>query len=137
MSLKNRRELAARIRFCLQETGYTSADLARGLDVTPQAVSQWITKEGNPTRPSDPVQLANLFNVNVGWLLTGEGPREEAVDMDLETDSTVLMQIRDHIRDDQNYFAEIRDQLKADQPVFDEMRNLLKRIADGMEGPKI
>lgn len=63
--------LARRVRQAIEASGMAPADIARRLDVTPQAVNGWMTT-GTIGKPKL-FQLAELTGYDLGWLVTGRG----------------------------------------------------------------
>lgn len=65
--------VASRIAFFRIEAGLTGADLARALDVTPQAVSAWERGIAQPT-VANLHRIADAVGVPVRMLLDGDRP---------------------------------------------------------------
>jgi transcriptional regulator with XRE-family HTH domain len=87
-------DFADRLAAELDLRGMRQAELARRLDVSPQAVSQWMTRKSEPGRDTL-VRLENLLDLNRGELLSLLGFRnpdderglitlEEAIRADVE-----------------------------------------------------
>jgi len=89
-------DLAARIRTHRENRGLTQSDIARALEITPQAVSKWERGENAPDI-SQLVPLAEMLDVSVDWLLgrraaAGELSYEKAgVSIDAATAAKVQM----------------------------------------------
>lgn len=67
--------IANRMEKALEHAGLTKAELARRLEVTPQAVNGWF-KTGTISKPKL-VQFAVATGVTLEWLMTEPGPGDE------------------------------------------------------------
>lgn len=65
-------DMKERLQYARKRAGLTQADVARAFDVTPQAVSQWERGEAAPELEKL-ARLARLFDVDLAWLLAGDG----------------------------------------------------------------
>jgi SOS-response transcriptional repressor LexA len=63
--------LGKRLRLLRTQKGLTHTDIARHFDITRQTYSAW-ESDVNVPRPETLIELANFFNVDVDYLLTGE-----------------------------------------------------------------
>lgn len=61
------------------EVGITQSTIAEDFDLTASAVGQWWSFRGKASLPTPDKwpKLARLLKVNLSWLLSGEGDREE------------------------------------------------------------
>jgi transcriptional regulator with XRE-family HTH domain len=67
-----------RLGRALESSGVTQSSLAKHFEITPQAVSEWFNpKKPGKCEPDKYVDLADLLGVNIRWLLSGKGPRED------------------------------------------------------------
>lgn len=62
-----------RIRQCMEEHGDNQADLARKLGINRSAITQWFKKPDKGLRTGNVMAIADLYGVNVEWLLDVEG----------------------------------------------------------------
>jgi phage repressor protein C with HTH and peptisase S24 domain len=66
-----------RLSWALKRAGKNASDLARALDISRNAVSQWKNAKNGPSQDSLS-RAAKFLRVNVHWLSTGEGQAELA-----------------------------------------------------------
>lgn len=76
-------DFRARLRQ-LQDRFGSVAELARSVGVSDNAVYKWLSGRGQPT-VSNLVALAQVANVSIEWLATGQGPGESSDDTRRET----------------------------------------------------
>lgn len=69
---------AKRLKILMDERGITNADLSKKLGVTRATVKWWVDGKTLQLKYDDAAALASLFNVNVDWLMTGNGPELSA-----------------------------------------------------------
>ena len=80
MEIKTNDNLNERIKSLRKKMGVTQLELAEKLHVTDKAVSKWETGEGNP-EITILIELANIFNVSIDYLLTGKEKEPEIIVM--------------------------------------------------------
>lgn len=66
--------LAYRIRIARQKAGLSKKDIARALQLTPSAVSQWENHTTHNIRLNHFFSLARLLEQDPEWLATGKAP---------------------------------------------------------------
>lgn len=71
-----------RIKECMEENGDTMATMARKIKINKSTVTRWMNGETGSIKSSLLIKIANLYNVNIGWLLGIEG-EEKAVEEEL------------------------------------------------------
>ena len=68
-------DIGKRIKIAREKRGMTQREVAQLLGYQPLAISRWERGERSPSI-SVLSKLANLLNINIQWLLTGEGEME-------------------------------------------------------------
>ncbi len=68
---------ADRLKSLMDEKNISNADLARVLGVTRATVKFWGDGKTVQLKYNDAVSLAKIFGVNVDWLMTGKGEKNE------------------------------------------------------------
>lgn len=77
ISIVDVKTIAERIRSARVAAGYeTQVDLAKAMGVTKSAVNQWESGKNENLKLDHLVKLADLCDVDIRWLATGDGPRE-------------------------------------------------------------
>jgi len=69
--LNSKDKFSERLRSAIKADGRTKTAIAATLGVHPPALSRWL--RGSPPETTHSTRLAKELNVNVQWLLTGEG----------------------------------------------------------------
>lgn len=67
---------AKRLKMLMDERNLSNADLSKLVGVTRATVKFWVDGKTLQLKYDDASALASLFNVNVDWLMTGEGDRQ-------------------------------------------------------------
>ena len=76
-----------RLKELMKKLGLTQEKFARGIGVSQPTISDWINKPNvNPSIESL-TKISNAFNINLNWLLTGEGSMYQELE---EVDGSVL-----------------------------------------------
>lgn len=65
-----------RIKALVKESGKTQAEIAKNLNISQPAISNIMSGTKNPSDRTM-VDIAALFGVNLEWLKTGKGPKED------------------------------------------------------------
>lgn len=65
--------IKGRIRQCMEEHGDNQADLARKLGISRSSITKWFKDPDNGLHTGNVMAIADLYGVNVGWLLGVEG----------------------------------------------------------------
>lgn len=73
------RQISKNIAALLRLTGKSQSELARFLDVSPQAVAQWVHPDGTSPRGANKVQVAAFFGVSPQDLEYGEFKVDESL----------------------------------------------------------
>ncbi|MGH7343029.1 MAG: helix-turn-helix domain-containing protein [Candidatus Rokuibacteriota bacterium] len=92
-------DFADRLLAELDVRGMRQAELARRLDVSPQAVSQWVTRKSEPGRDTL-VRLEDLLDLNRGELLALLGFRNP------DDEPAPLVTLEEAIRSDESISPE-------------------------------
>ena len=66
----------------MEENGDTMATMARKIKINKSTVTRWMNGETGSIKSSLLIKIADLYNVNIGWLLGIEG-EEKAVEEEL------------------------------------------------------
>lgn len=66
-----------RIRECMNEHEDNQADLAKKLGISRSSITKWFKDPDNGLHTGNLMAIANLYNVNIGWLLGIEGEPKE------------------------------------------------------------
>lgn len=114
-----------RLSGLIAESGGTKSDFARGIGESPQVVSKWLNVNALQRLPGANyiVKIADYFNVNLRWLITGEGPKRSVLGSDSEMiqipEYNVTFGCGEHV--EPTY-----DEIQEVQPVFYERSYLQK-----------
>jgi len=72
--------LGQRIKYGLDKSGKTQADLSRYTGIKTATVSQWCSDKVKALKSDNALKVATFLGVNYNWLVTGKGdPEEESV----------------------------------------------------------
>lgn len=79
---KHMTTISERFLEALADSGMKAADLARSAYLTQGAISQWSTGSvaEKHAKASTAIKIARALNVNVEWLISGEGPKRPGED---------------------------------------------------------
>lgn len=79
-----------RLRYAIEADGRTKTAIAEAIGVHPPALSRWL--KGSPPEMTHATKIAKVLNVNVQWLLTGEG---EMVEIQAASNARILESVAD------------------------------------------
>jgi SOS-response transcriptional repressor LexA len=69
-------QVKQRLNALISMLGITKSEFAKAIKVSPGNVSDWFNKENSNPGQAALKRICEVYNVNLNWLLTGEGPRQ-------------------------------------------------------------
>lgn len=119
-----RQEIGKRLRLIREKKGITQAELGEKLGIQFQHVSKYERGETVPTW-ENLIKLAELYDVNINWLLTGKGSMFLSPLTYSVHEAKSLAGVKDFEHDDQidEIIAELRNDQDLKNLIYDYVKN--------------
>lgn len=99
------RNFGTRLDYLLDREGMKDKDLAKMLDLSPSALSQWKNTDEPKITVKNLVEVSRIFGVRIDWLLNGTEPESlDAMPLDEDRLRAILIKVARFLSDDDREF---------------------------------